>query len=151
MRRNMNGPRWVFLTVIVALAFASWNPTLAGKPQDDNILILDVVADLSTFDLLPSAFGGPFYVGGSLEDPDTGEVLGLFHCWGFMFAGGAVVNQEYDLTGRGKIILAGVEDAGLRAVTGGTGEFRNVRGQASGFDFSEFPPLFPVTFELIGG
>ena len=53
--------------------------------------------------------------------------------------------------GRGKITLAGVEDAGPRAVTGGTGEFRNVRGQATGFDFSTFPPVFLATFELIGG
>ena len=117
----------------------------------DGRLTVTVVADPSTLDVVPTVGGGPFYVGGILEDPDTGEQIGLFHCWGFFFDGGAqgVVNQEYDFTGRGKIILTGVEDEGPRAITGGTGRFRNARGEAVGIDLSNFP-VFPVTFDLAG-
>jgi len=59
------------------------------------------------------------------------------------------VNQEYDFTGRGEIILTGVEDEGPRAITGGDGQFRNARGEAVGIDLSNFP-VFPVIFDLIG-
>jgi hypothetical protein len=65
------------------------------------------------------------------------------------------VSQEFDIDGRGKIQVQGVEDDGPRAVVGGTGEFRNVRGEATGFDLSEFQSgtfagEFIVNFELIG-
>ena len=49
----------------------------------------------------------------------------------------------------GKIQTQGVQDEGPRAVVGGTGEFRNVRGEATGADLSEFP-FFTITFKLIG-
>ncbi len=48
------------------------------------------------------------------------------------------MSQEFDIDGRGKIQVQGVEDGGPRAVVGGTGDFRNVRGEATGFDLSEF-------------
>ncbi len=47
----------------------------------------------------------------------------------------------------GKLVLY-VEADGPRAVTGGTGEFRNVRGEMTGADLSNFPN-FTVTFKLI--
>ena len=151
MRRKLRLSRFVLAIAVVALAFASWNPALAAKPAKDQVIRLTVVADPGSLDVVPSANGGPFYIGGILEDPETGDQVGLFHCWGFFFQGGAlgVVDQEYDLIGRGKIILTGVEDEGPRAITGGTGEFRNVRGEATGFDFSAFP-VFPVEFRVIG-
>ncbi len=64
----------------------------------------------------------------------------------------AVVSQEYDLDGRGKIQVQGVEDEGPRAVTGGTGDFRNVRGEATGFDLSDLLAggEFIATFKLTG-
>ncbi len=150
MRASTNNYRLVLLTIAVAVALVSSNPALAAKP-DGNTLTVTVVADLATFDLLPSANGGPFYVGGTIEDPDTGNQIGIFHCWGFFFDGGAlgVVSQEYDLFDRGKIMLAGVEDAGPRAITGGTGQFRNLRGEADNFTLASFP-IFDVTFTLIG-
>ena len=80
MKARMNGSRWVLATVVVALALVSWGAALSDKPGG-NTFSLTVVADLSTFDIVPSANGGPFYVGGVLEDPDTGEEVGLFHCW----------------------------------------------------------------------
>jgi hypothetical protein len=78
-------------------------------------------------------------------------VIGEFHCWGFFIQGGAlaVVAQEFHLFGRGKIQVQGVEDEGPRAVTGGTGDFLNVRGEMTGADLSNFPD-FRVTFRLLG-
>jgi hypothetical protein len=150
MRASTSNYRLVLLTIAVAVALVSSNPALAAKP-DGNTLTVTVVADPGTLDVVPSAFGGPFYVGGSIQDPDTGDDIGIFHCWGFFFQGGAlgVVTQEYDLFGRGKIILAGVEDSGPRAITGGTGDFRNLRGEADNFTLASFP-VFDVTFTLIG-
>ena len=127
----------------------------------DGKLDLRVRADFGTFDTTgvgTGAGGAAFYVGGDIcEEPDLLNVdctpIGKFHCWGWLIgAGGQVVSQEYDLFDRGKIQLQGVEDGGPRAVVGGTGEFRNVRGEATGFDFSNFvgPGEFMATFKLIG-
>ena len=150
MKASTNNSRWVLLTIAVAVALAPWNPALAAKP-DGGTLTVTVIADFGTLDVVPTANGGPFYIGGTIEDPDTGEHIGIFHCWGFFIQGGAlgVVNQEYDLFDRGKIILTGVEDSGPRAITGGTGEFRNLRGEADNFTLATFP-VFDVTFHLIG-
>ncbi len=126
-------------------------------------LVLRIDTDgFATFDPgVPGALGGfPFYVSGDICEelvllgPCT--PIGLFHCWGWDTGTGlAVVAQEFDLFGHGKIQVQGVEDTGPRAVTGGTGEFRNVRGESTGFDFSEFlePDFngeFIATFKLIG-
>ena len=105
--------------------------------------------------------GGAFYVAGDICEeldalgPCTSK--GSFHCWGWIFdasdpASSAVVSQEFELTGRGKIQVQGVEDGGSRAVVGGTGDFRKVRGEATGFDFSNFVSdgEFSGTFKLIG-
>jgi hypothetical protein len=113
-------------------------------------LSLDVAADLGGFEIVetPASSGqGPFYVGGAI----TGDGTGRFHCWGYIHAGGAVVTQEYDLDGRGKIMVAGVEDSGPRAVIGGTGDFDTARGEMSA-DLSEFPgnPNFTAIFALRG-
>lgn len=105
------------------------------------------------------ALGGvAFYVSGKickelvLLGPCTPK--GTFHCWGWIRGDGlGVVAQEFDLDGYGKIQVQGVEDDGPRAVTGGTGAFRNVRGEATGFDFSQFgsgPGEFIADFRLIG-
>lgn len=113
-------------------------------------LVLDVAADLGGFEQVqvPADSGqGPFYVGGAI----TGDETGRFQCWGYIHAGGAVVTQEYDLDGRGKIMVAGVEDSGPRAVIGGTGDFGNVSGEMIA-DLSEFPgnPDFTSVFGLRG-
>ena len=106
--------------------------------------------------------GGAFYTTGTickeLGPVGTCVSIGTFHCWGWIFnasdpTSSAVVSQEWNLDGRGKIQVQGVEDGGPRAVTGGTGDFRNVRGEATGFDFSDFvvDSEFTGTFKLIGG
>ena len=162
MRQNMNRSRWIFATFIVVLVVALLNPALAAKPARDTMLEVEItdIGVTEPFDILLTKRdrGGPFYVGGTLVDPDTGEQIGLFHCWGFFFAGETnqrMVTQEFDLFDRGKIILTGREGpaggspvgGSPRAITGGTGDFKNVRGQAT-FGPGSFGAL--VTFELDG-
>lgn len=127
-------------------------------------LVLRVDTDgLATFDAHDPAPGGgaAFYVGGVIcADGGIGDPcvsVGTFHCWGWLIGPdqlAAVVAQEYDLDSRGKIQVQGVEDEGPRAVTGGTGDFRNARGEATGFDLSNLFSVgggeFIATFQLIG-
>jgi len=62
------------------------------------------------------------------------------------------VSQEFNLTNRGKILIAGVEGDDPRAVTGGTGDFANARGEGipdvSGFLTEAF--FFTIDFSLTG-
>ncbi len=125
-------------------------------------LVIRVATDGSTFDAHAAAPGGgaAFYISGAIcEELDLLDIdctpIGKFHCWGWLIGpdqSAAVVLQEYDLDGRGKIQVQGVEDEGPRAVTGGTGDFRNVRGEATGFDLSDLfvGGEFIATFKLIG-
>ncbi len=120
-----------------------------------------------TFDQTAAAApigGAAFYVSGDIcAENAVADLLGpctpigTFHCWGWLIGPdqlAAVVSREYDLDGRGKIQVQGFEDDGPRAVTGGTGDFRNVRGEATGFNFDEFADNgngeFIVTFKLKG-
>ncbi len=102
----------------------------------------------------PATPGAAFYVSGDickeLVLDGACTPIGKFHCWGWLIPGGAVVSQEYDLEGRGKIQLQGVEDGGPRAVVGGTGDFRNVRGEATGVVFNVAGDEFLVSFKLKG-
>ncbi len=112
--------------------------------------------DISTSPGSPG--GSAFYVSGKIckelvLDDAACTLIGKFHCWGWLIdGGGQVVSQEYDLFDRGKIQVQGIEDEGPRAVVGGTGDFRNVRGEATGFDLSQFGATgeFIATFKLIG-
>ena len=148
------------IVVVVGLAlFGGFAGANAGGELD-----LRVKLDFSTFDVAGGdivAVGGAFYVTGDIcEELDPLGMctpIGTFHCWGWLFdaadpESSAVVSQEFQLDGRGKIQVQGVEDGGPRAVVGGTGEFKNVRGEATGFDFSNFvgPGEFSATFKLIG-
>ena len=104
--------------------------------------------------------GAAFYVSGDIcEELDLLDAdctpIGKFHCWGWLIGpdqAAGPVSQEYELFGRGKILVQGFEDEGPRAVVGGTGDFRNVRGEATGFDLSQFGGSgeFTGTFKLKG-
>ncbi len=48
-----------------------------------NLLVLDVQADPSLLDLVPTTNGGPFYIPGEIFAHDTKDKVGDFHCWGF--------------------------------------------------------------------
>ena len=122
--------------------------------------------EFATFDQTTNGVfvgGAAFYVSGDIcAELDLLNAsctpIGKFHCWGWLVGPTqelALVSQEFDIDGRGKIQVQGVEDDGPRAVVGGTGEFRNVRGEATGFDLSEFlsgtfAGEFIATFQLIG-
>ncbi len=123
--------------------------------EADHLMDLRVdTNEFATFDPGPAGpLGGfPFYVSGHICEelvllgPCT--PIGMFHCWGWdNGAGLAVVAQEYDLWGKGKIQVQGVEDEGRRAVTGGTRKYNTVGGEATGFDFS-VADEFIVTFKF---
>ena len=151
-RRRMIKAGAAGVGVLAAAIATTSSPVSAAR--GGNSVDLRVIADPSQLDLIPSPTfpgQGPFYIPGTIYAPGTLNQLGIFHCWGFFYNGGAlgVVSQEYDLAGRGKIQVQGVEDGGPRAVTGGTGDFRNVRGEMTGADLSAFPD-FTVNFQLIG-
>ena len=117
--------------------------------DDDNVLTVLLVPDNSSFDLRANDFGqGPFYIGGTLFDVDTGAELGAFQCWGWFFTDSRrMVTQEYNLGDRGTIIVAGEEIVNTLALVGGTGDFGNAGGQAE-FEFVAEGVL--VHFSLIG-
>ncbi len=121
----------------------------------------------STFDFTTDATkkqtrGGAFFVSGDIcEELDLGDdctPIGDFLCWGWIIGdindpeSPSVVSQEFNFFNRGKIQVQGLEDEGARAIVGGTGDFSNVRGEATGFDFSQFISAgeFVGNFKLIG-
>ncbi len=145
-----------FLTVLIALLLlvVGWsmaqnvrvadNPdddadiSIPGEPSDDddnNTLTVLLVGDGASFEIVPGPGGtGPFYIGGTLFDVDTGEELGDFQCWGWFFTppfGRRMVTQEFNIGDRGTIILAGEENNTL-AIVGGTGDFRGAGGESNG-------------------
>ncbi len=152
--------RRLFTFMVGAVLVGGFVAEANGKKGD---LVLRVKVDFSTFDIAPGAPGAAFYVRGVIcADPillaAVCDPIGKFHCWGWLLDLGdvtvpAVVSQEWDLDGRGKIQVQGFEDEGPRAVVGGTGDFRNVRGEATGFDFSDLAgggDEFIGTFKLQG-
>ena len=142
----MKKTQLALIGLVLAMVFGLTNPAYGGT------LVLDVMADVGTLDFAPGATGGAFYIAGEIFEHDTTNSIGTFQCWGWDITGAGVftvVSQEFALDGRGKIQTQGVEDEGPRAVVGGTGKFRNVRGEATGADLSAFP-FFTITFKLIG-
>ncbi len=115
-------------------------------------------ADFDTTIASTGPGGAAFHVSGDICEEldlldDDCTPIGKFHCWGWLIGPEQAVgpvSQEYHLFDRGKIQVQGFEDDGPRAVVGGTGDFRGVRGQATGFDFSQFGATgeFIATFEL---
>ena len=148
MNANHVFSRWLLLAGALGLVFglASWS---SSSPHPDEFTLC-VQADTTQFNLIDTGDGnGPFFVPGDIVVPGTMEVIGKFRCWGWFFEDGAnaVVNQEYELFGCGKIQTQGVEDNGPRAVTGGTGDFSEVSGEITEANLTNFPK-FTVTFEL---
>jgi len=155
----------ILIIILLGLAFLGGFTVAEANGEKDKLVLLVDTHVFADFDASAPGPGGgfQFYVSGdickekSLMDPGTGlptscTSIGVFYCWGWDNGSGlAVVSQEYGIDGLGKIQVQGVEDEGPRAVTGGTGKFRNVRGQATEFDFSEFfvTGRFVATFELV--
>ena len=157
--------RKLLFIVLGVVLLGGFTVAEAGGKKGKLVLLVDthVFRDIDTGESGGPGTGFPFYVSGDICKETTliGELttctaIGTFHCWGWdtfrMPPGPVLVNQEYDIWGKGKIQVQGVEDEGPRAVTGGTGRFSNVRGQAAGFDFSKFSTTgrFVATFKLAG-
>ncbi len=131
------------LAAIVALSVAV-GVSRAGDGGGGG-LILEVVVDFDTLEF-PVGIPGPFNIQGTVEGGGT------FQCWGWWSDdefGTTNVSQVYD-TGRGVIMTQGreTEEGEPLAIVGGTGDFRNVRGQG----FVEFNDEgFTIRFEMRGG
>jgi len=128
--------KFTFLFVAISLL------SVSSFVSADKTFVLSVDVDETSFDFvgLPAndfrERPGPFNIVGTFEGNGT------FRCWGWIDEDGVgSVSQVYNIYGRGTIMTQGIE-GGLLAVTGGTGEFLNVRGEAlqtftgSGFDFT---------------
>ena len=141
----------ILLAAVLVLAVGAGDLAYAQRSNVTELTVR-VVVDFSTFDLRDGGAGnGPFYVGGDVFNPKNGQPLGDFQCWGWFFTPGRdVVNQEFNIGNRGKIILAGEEDGGLRAIVGGTGKFNGARGDAT-FDTSNLgvDGSFIATFRIL--
>ena len=125
MNRKMYAYRSLLIGVLLVVSLAAAGPSYA----QGQIVTLDVEPDGGTFSMVDAGFGeGPFFVSGPIFAPGGDVPIGKFLCWGYFGEGGSVVSQEFDLFGRGKIQVQGVESEAPRAVTGGTGDFANVRG-----------------------
>ena len=103
--------------------------------DDDDELVLHVAVDLDSFTQHDLGGGvGPFNIEGN-----TGSGAGSFRCWGWFPNG--IVSQVYNIGDRGSIMTLS-QEGGFLAVVGGTGDFRNVQGEAiqvftgNGFDFT---------------
>lgn len=128
---------------LTAIAMLSLTVGVSEGQVPGGQLIIPVDVDEASFDA-PLGLPGPFNVPG-----DTGSGAGSFQCWGWMDADGiAYVSQVYNVEG-GAIMTQGRERTPL-AIVGGTGDFRNVRGEANqvftgdGFNFT-------IDFDLKGG
>ncbi len=144
---------------LVVAALAAPGLTGTAEAKGGKSINLWVVADFGTFlQVEVSPGNGPFYIAGDIfaQSATSGPVIGRFECWGFIQpTSGAVVSQEFRLDDRGKIIIAGVEGDAPRAVTGGTGDFRNARGEGfpsggPGEDASLPGDVFTIDFNLTG-
>ena len=124
------------LGVVATLALVFAGVAEAGKTT------LTVDVNEGSFDAIPALAGGvTFNIVGTIEGGGT------FRCWGWIDVDGVgSVSQVYNIPGRGTIMTQGIEGDFL-AVTGGTGDFSNVRGEALQV-FINFPIIFDFNIEF---
>ena len=131
--------KFALLFVAISLLSAS-----SFVNSGNDTLLLDVDVDEASFDAVAAPGGGvSFNVVGAFGGGGT------FRCWGWIDgAGEGSVSQVFNIPGRGAIMTQGIE-GGLLAITGGTGDFNNLRGDAlqsftgDGFNFT-------IEFEVKG-
>jgi hypothetical protein len=138
---------------LVAAGLATPGLTGVAQAKGGKSINLHVTVDFGDI-VDPDTALGSFYVPGEIFTPGPGVRIGTFHCWGFQVTGVfGVVNQLFDLDDRGHIVITGTESGGdPRAVTGGTGDFANARGEGvpdlTGFGLD--PTFFTIAFNLTG-
>lgn len=104
--------------------------------------------DLALDPAAGAAAAGPFHASGMLL---RGAVpVGTYHSWGWRFdptraIGGSVATSSFEIAGQGEIVVSGIED-GRATITGGTGNFRGVGGQADMVAIG--PNTVRVTFDI---
>jgi hypothetical protein len=114
--------------------------------QAANRLVLNVDVDEDSFQTGGNHFPGAFNVVG-----DTGSGPGTFQCWGWINADEfetANVSQSFNVEDRGAIMTQGPE-GGLLAIVGGTGEFKNARGEARQVFNDDGTFDFTMTFKFV--
>jgi hypothetical protein len=127
------------------------------KKKKRKAINLRVEVDFGTFHN-PDSPTGSFYIGGPILTQAGNGPIGYFHCWGFFVPPDgtlALVSQEFNLDGRGKILIAGVEGSDPRGVIGGTGDFANARGEGiptggPGSIPGDLDNAFKINFSLVG-
>ncbi len=149
---------------LVVAALAAPGLTGTAEAKGGKSFNFDVDVDEGSFEaagIPDSEAPGSFYVGGTIfRRGHSGGSIGTFHCWGFITTTGVgVVDQEFDIDGRGKILISGVESDAPRGVTGGTGDFANARGEGTNIEFVDVgsnvpeggdPFDFTIDFNLTG-
>ncbi len=139
IRKRFSLLRVISLAAIAALSLAVG----VTEVQAGTRLVLNVDVDEASF--RSNHLFGAFNVEG-----DTGSGPQTFQCWGWIFEDGVTANvsQSFNVEDRGAIMTQGPE-GGLLAIVGGTGDFKNARGEARqvftgpGFDFT-------MTFKFTG-
>ena len=128
-----------FATCLLAITFFSMAIGIT-EAQAGKKFTLDVNAPAVGF-TLSNEIPGAFQIQGTFDG-------GSFQCWGWVLADGVttLVSQVYVLSG-GQIHTQGLE-GGLLSVVGGTGVFKNARGQ--GLQTFTDADNFTIEFELIG-
>jgi hypothetical protein len=128
---------------------------------------LDLVIDLASGDAARQAAAGstvppsgPFYVTGRFyKEGDVNRdgslrsgamQLGVYRSWGWGYnpvTGEALSMHEFDWFGKGKLLAAGTTDTSV-PVTGGTGDYKQVRGEVRADIMSASAGAYRLEFEL---
>ena len=133
------------------------------------IFKIDLIIDSNTADSVRedsiggrTAPTGPYYVTGRFyEENDVNndgtvrsgaQQLGVYRAWGWGYGAVAretLTTREYDWFGKGKLLVAGTSERST-PVTGGTGFFKQVRGEERTAIVNLNAGAYRVEFELEG-
>jgi len=142
----------VLMTVIAALATTTVLSLGIVHAQAEKAVASPwaMTVDLALDPAAGVATAGPFHASGMLLRAGGAVPVGTFHSWGWRFdptraAGGSVATSSFEIAGQGEIVVSGIED-GRATITGGTGNFRGVGGQAD--MVATGPNTLRVTFDI---
>jgi hypothetical protein len=166
---NTRVQRLLTIAIVVPFAVASFvvGSVLASKktPKTHFVDLTIKVTPTNPEFMQQGAHTGPFLVQGKTVpmglvdnlvdangDPvDPDYYAGNWNCWGWMInaEGSAGINDEYNLGALGgKVFLQGNMSDATRAIVGGTGAFKNARGEASIQYLDGEPGVFIVRFDF---
>ena len=138
IRKRFSLLRVISLAAIAALSLAVG----VTEVQAGTTLVLNVDVDEASFQ--NNDFPGAFNIVG-----DTGSGEGTFQCWGWINRDeSANVSQSFNVEDRGAIMTQGPE-GGLLAIVGGTGDFKNARGEARQVFNDDGTFDFTMTFKFV--